>query len=105
MSTENEYEAALLDLLNKTKPVYNPKGALSMVRRKGGCEAARLSIMMVNLSQVPPKLPKGLVELWMRKKLCLSIEAHLYRNKQFHCLFDKDIIQRCKETLTKLEYL
>ena len=99
MSIEDEYYRALWNLLDQTKREikYDPTRTRRMIGEHGAVEAARRIIMKTDYSE-------GFTRLWTEGRLDLSIEAHLLENEQFHSLFEEEIINRCKETLTEYKY-
>ena len=76
----------------KSECGYNATRFKKMLEEKGGREAAKTLLKS-------PMVSDGFVELYMRKRLDLTVEAQILDNPRFWCLFDEKELDTARRWL------
>ena len=96
---ERRFGEAMLATCREAKKIgYTPSVFLRMLNENGAMQTAR---QLINASQPS----SGYTRLWMLGRLDLSVEAIVHDNPEWHSLFTRDELDRCKKRLTAYRYL
>ena len=96
---ERRFGEAMFAIYREARDIgYTPSIFHRMLNEKGALQTAR---QLVNTSQPS----QGYTRLWELRRLDLSVEAVINDNVEWHSLFTKDELQRCKKRLTDYGYL
>lgn len=76
---------------------YTPSVFLRMLHDRGAIETARY---LINASRPSD----GYTRLWELDRLDLSVEAVVHDNEEWHGLFTKDELRRCRKRLAEYGY-
>ena len=76
---------------------YTPSIFLRMLNEKGALQTAR---QLINASRPSD----GYTRLWELRRLDLSVEAVVHENPEWHGLFTRDELDRCRKRLTDYRY-
>lgn len=90
-------EAVWIAVDESTEAGYNPTGFRGMITTHGGVFNASKQLLVLN------GFPQGLMTLWAKERLDLSIEAIILR-KCFSSIFTKEQLNIAKRRLTDLDF-
>ena len=94
---EKDLRIDLITICDESKKIgYNPTRFLQMLYQWGPVEAVKK--ILVNKTWVQD----GLTILWKKKRLDLSIEYLLSKNKKYNTLFSNEELKEAKNRIKKL---
>jgi hypothetical protein len=96
---ELQFHEAMIDLYEQSKSElhYNAIRFLQVVNEHGGVKAAKILLADKNYTE-------GLIKMWEKGRLDLTMEAMIVENPKWHCLFTKEELSIAKEKLINLDY-
>ena len=95
---ERRFGEAMLAIYREARAIgYTPSIFLRMLNEKGALQTAR---QLINASQPSD----GYTRLWELRRLDLSVEAVVHDNEEWHSLFTRDELDRCRKRLTDYGY-
>ncbi len=91
---EKQFDTAMMEVYTRAKSEANYIASIfhQMLIRQGGLATAR---QLIN----DPKESIGYTELFLRKRLDLTVEAVVYDNSKWHALFDNDEMEKIQKRL------
>jgi hypothetical protein len=96
---EQKFHEAMFTIYRRAKneAQYNATRFLEMITKDRGLIVAK---MLINA----PQVSDGYTELYMRKRLDLTVEAEVVDNTIWHPLFDPGEINRARDRLRQYKY-
>lgn len=96
---EKQFDTAMMEIYTRAKSEagYNASIFHQLLVRQGGLFTAK---QLIN----DRKESTGYTELFLRKRLDLTVEAVVYDNPKWHPLFDKDELHKINMRLKKYGY-
>ncbi|MER9292984.1 hypothetical protein NKI71_22375 [Mesorhizobium sp. M0510] len=96
---EGAFTMAMFDIYRRAKSdaKYHATIFLQMVTDNGGLPTAKT---LINA----PRVSDGYTELYMRKRLDLTVEAMVIENKRWHPLFTPEELERARARLKEYRY-
>ena len=93
------FEGAMFTIYRRAKAEakYNAEIFFKMLHERGGLATAKFLINAPNES-------KGYTELFLRKRLDLTVEAMVAEDTRWHSLFTEDELDRARRRLAKHGY-
>ncbi len=97
---ERQFTEAMFNIYRKAKSEarYNATIFLQMVTDNGGLITAKT---LINSTQPS----NGYTELYLRKRLDLTVEALVVENGRWHSLFSDEELQRARRRLAEYNYV
>ncbi len=94
-----EFDGAMFTIYRRAKSEakYNATIFLNMLNERGGLATAKF---LINA----PKESDGYTELYLRKRLDLTVEAMVVEEKRWHSLFTEDELDKARKRLEKHGY-
>jgi len=96
---EVRFNDAMVSIYTRAKVEcdYTATRFLQMVTELGGLRAAKVLLQAAELSD-------GFTELWLRRRLDLTMEALIVENPVWHPLFTQEELQIARKRLTRCQY-
>lgn len=96
---EKRFHAAMLDFAHRSQREagYNPTVIIDMIHKQGGVEAAKAVL------HTEP-VPEGYTNLWLRKRLDLTVEALIHDHPEYHPLFTDEEREIARKRLEEYRY-
>ena len=94
-----QFEGAMFTIYRRAKAEakYNATIFFKMLNERGGLATAKFLINSPNES-------KGYTELYLRKRLDLTVEAMVVEDQRWHSLFTEDELDKANKRLAKHGY-